>query len=44
MLVGVGGQERSLEKYQKLFQAAGLTYTRHIALNPSFCLIEAVRA
>ena len=44
MLVGVGGQERSLEEYQKLFQAAGLTYTRHIALNPSFCLIEAVRA
>lgn len=44
MLVGVGGQERSLEEYQKLFQAAGLTYTRHIALNLSFSLIEAVRA
>lgn len=43
MLVGPGGQERNLEEYKNLFQAAGLAYTRHVSLNPPFTLIEAVR-
>ncbi|MGH2415340.1 MAG: methyltransferase [Microcystaceae cyanobacterium] len=42
MLVGPGGQERSLEEYQQLFEAAGLKFTRAIPLNPSFSLIEAI--
>jgi len=40
MLVGPGGQERSLQQYQNLFKAAGLNFTRAIPLNPPFSLIE----
>ncbi len=44
MLVGPGGQERSLKEYQQLFEAAGLKFTRAIPLNPTFSLIEAIAA
>jgi len=44
MLVGPGGQERSLKEYQQLFEAAGLKFTRAITLNPSSSLIEAIAA
>ncbi len=44
MLVGVGGQERNLEEYQNLFQAAGLRFTRTVPVTPAYSLIEAVVA
>lgn len=43
MLVGPGGQDHTLAEYQKFFEAAGLSFTRSIALNPPFSLIEAVK-
>lgn len=41
MLVGPGGQERSLKEYQNFFAAAGLRFTRAIPITSPFNLIEA---
>lgn len=40
MLVGLGGQERSLKEYQNFFEAAGLRFTQAIPLIPPFSIIE----
>jgi hypothetical protein len=43
MLVGPGGQERTLEEYTALFAAAGLRLTRAVPTSTVAYVIEGVR-
>jgi cyclopropane fatty-acyl-phospholipid synthase-like methyltransferase len=43
MLVGPGGQERTLEEYRALFSAAGLRLTRAVPTGTAAYVIEALR-